>query len=515
MTRSGLNNNPPVNLQFYTGSVSIKPFGFSKDSRTKALAPELRDDRAAFIGRTKIEVPISATDRTLVPFDLWPAQREVLATIERERLIDILKARQIGLSWLVCGFVLADCTTHEGQPWLLLSQGQLEANELAHRISLMYHEHQDKAALPALIKDNTGELVWSNRSRVISLAATRRAGRSFTAAGVVLDEWAFMSWPKETLAAVKPTIDAGGRLIILSSADGMGTTYHQHYNAAKAGANGYTAIFLPWSARPDRAPDWRTQKLIESGGDIQTIKREYPENDIEAFSAAAGQVYDVWSDGPPDGNVTEAAEYVPGGGSVYWANDDGYAGAIDPATGQYTATSHPRVFLLVQEKSDGHLDVFAEDYRIQTELDPHLAEVLCLPRSLTGVEVAYGLPRLAGSDLIDRLRVVRNEAPERFYPEPEYIAADNAAATAIGIMGNRGFYTRKKPTSIEESVKNTRRMLAPDGNGWRRIRVHPRCKRLRFEMAAYRTNDKGEPLEGHDHGPSALRYLAWTKRLEV
>ncbi len=471
---------------------------------------------AEFAARTKIEVPIGANETALVPFGLWPAQQDVAMTMDRDRLLVILKARQLGVSWLACLYALRLCTLWPGQPVLCLSRGLLEANALIHRISVMYHQHADRAqTLPRLVADNTSDLAWDNDSTVVSIAATKDAGRGFTGSLVLLDEWAFMKWPKDTLTAVKPTIDAGGKLWIISSADGMGTTYHQHYNAAKVGTNGYTAIFLPWSARPDRGPDWRNQKVIESGGDIQTIKREYPENDIEAFSAAAGQVYDVWSDGPPDGNVTEAAEYVPSGGSVYWANDDGYAGAIDPATGQYTATSHPRVFLLVQEKSDGHLDVFAEDYRIQTELDPHLAEVLCLPRSLTGVEVAYGLPRLAGSDLIDRLRVVRSEAPEQFYPEPDYVAADNAAATAIGILHSRGFYTRKKPTSIEESVKNTRRMLAPDANDWRRIRVHPRCKRLRFEMAAHRTNDKGEPLAGHDHGPSALRYLAWTKRLEA
>jgi hypothetical protein len=351
---------------------------------------------------------------------------------------------------------------------------------------------------------------------VVSLAATKNAGRSLTAALAILDEWAFMAWPRETLAAVKPTIDAGGKLWIISSADGMGTEYHQHWLAAEGGTNDYTALFLPWTARPDRGPTWRDQKLRESGGDTATIMREYPANPIEAFTAAAGQVYAIWSDGAPDGNVTGDADYVPDGGLIYWANDDGYAGKRDPTTGQFTADSHPRVFLLVQEKSDGHLDIFEEDYRIQTELDPHLAEVLCLPLTLADVRARYEIPmEYVGSVLIDRLREIRQREPGLFYPEPEYIAADNAAATAIGIMHNRGFYTRKKPTSVEESIKNTRRMVAPDANNWRRIRVHPRCKHLRFEMIAYRLNDKGNPAEEHDHGPSALRYFAWTKRSEV
>ena len=106
-----------------------------------------------------------------------------------------------------------------------------------------------------------------NASSVISLAATKNAGRSLTAALAILDEWAFMTWPRETLAAVKPTIDAGGKLFIISSADGQGSAYHQFWQHAVAGMNGYKAIFLPWFAHPDRGENWREQKIIEASGD--------------------------------------------------------------------------------------------------------------------------------------------------------------------------------------------------------------------------------------------------------
>jgi len=76
-------------------------------------------------------------------------------------------------------------------------------------------------------------------------------------------------------------------------------------------------------------------------------------------------------------------------------------------------------------------------------------------------------------------------------------------------------YTRGKPPKIEESIKATRRMLAKDANGVRRLVVHPRCKHLRSEMASYRYDPQTEkPVKQFDHGPDALRYFAWTKRLE-
>jgi hypothetical protein len=434
---------------------------------------------ASFIAATAIEV-VGDTAATVAPFALWPSQQQALETMERDRLVVFLKARQLGISWLVCGYALHMATSQAGQPILVYSQGQREANELIRRTRFLYDHHANRGRMPSLTKDNIGLLEWANGSRMHSLAATRKAGRSFTAALAILDEWAFMAWPQETLAAVKPTIDAGGKLFIISSADGMGTAYHQFWQAAERGANGYTPVFLPWSARPDRAPDWRDQKLMESGGDTASIYREYPANPIEAFTHAAGLVYDVWSDGPDDGNVSRAAEYEPGAGPLYWAVDDGYEGKLDPSTGQFAEGSAPRVFLLVQERGDGRLNVFYESYECKTLSDDHLKRIVALD-----------------------------------YPDPEYAAVDSAAAELRGRIHNAGYYTRGKPQSIEESVKATRRMLAPDSNGWRRVLVHPRCKHLRWEMASYRRDpDTGKPIDAHNHGCDALRYLCWTKRLE-
>ena len=55
-------------------------------------------------------------------------------------------------------------------------------------------------------------------------------------------------------------------------------------------------------------------------------------------------------------------------------------------------------------------------------------------------------------------------------------------------------------------------MLAKDTNGVRRVRVHPRCAHLRWELASYRRDDKGRPIDALNHGPDALRYLAWKMR---
>lgn len=193
---------------------------------------------------------------------------------------------------------------------------------------------------------------------------------------------------------------------------------------------------------------------------------------------ASGLVYDVWRDGPADGNVTEEADYVPGGGSVLWFVDDGYSAGsaphthgIDPQTGYYVADSHPRVFLLAQIKADGHIDIFAEHYACLLQPEAHLAEVFALP-----------------------------------YPTPDYAAVDKSAAALRGRLHAADIYTKNGPASVEESIKEMRRRLAPDANNWRCMRVHPRCKQLRMEMVSHRYDLSGRPVKQYDHGPDAARY---------
>lgn len=198
------------------------------------------------------------------------------------------------------------------------------------------------------------------------------------------------------------------------------------------------------------------------------------------WAAAEGVIYDVWEDGPIDGNVTEEADYIPDGGEVLWAIDDGYVGEYDTSTGGFTANSHPRVFLLCQLRENGVLCIFEESYKIKTLSDEHIAHVLAMP-----------------------------------YPRPEYATVDKSAAELKARLHAQDIYTRNGPASVEESIKEAMRRVGKDVNGRRTVLVHPRCKHLRREMPAYRRDpDTGKPIKAFDHGPDALRYKCWSLRLQ-
>lgn len=229
-----------------------------------------------------------------------------------------------------------------------------------------------------------------------------------------------------------------------------------------------------WWANGDWTPEGL--EVYTTLGNLTGVQRQrYFEG---KWVQATGLVYgDEWSDGPLDGNVTETAEYMPGAGPVFWAVDDGYVGDLDAATGEFTADSHPRVFLLVQQTAVGILHVFAESYAIKKHPEIHLNEVLALP-----------------------------------YPAPDWAAVDQSAAELRGRLHAIGIYTRKGPPSVEESIKVFRDWIAPDSNGVRKLLVHPRCRHSRAEMASYRRDTDGKIVKQFDHMPDAGRYLTWALR---
>lgn len=275
------------------------------------------------------------------------------------------------------------------------------------------------------------------------------------------------------------------------------------HNALRARMRGKAANWrqIMYSCNPDAPTHWIHNRLIV-GGEAKVYYSGRQDNtynpaDYDAtmnsltgiedarlnkglWVQASGIVYDVWSDGPDDGNVTEAAEYIEGGGLILWGVDDGYTGKVDPHTGHYTGDSHPRVFGLYQLRPDGTLNRFAESYAIGILSDAHIDQVLELP-----------------------------------YPVPDIAIVDKSAAELKGRLHAKGIYTRNSPSDVEESIKELRSALAKDKNGRRRVYVHPRCKHFRSEMASYRRDSvSGKPIKQFDHGPDECRYVVWSQRFE-
>lgn len=243
----------------------------------KQIAPPLIDDWIN--SEVTIEEP-QGESVSIIPFHLWTSQREVLQIIKNKTQIILLKARQLGISWLCISYALWLCLFHENKLVMVFSKDQDSANEMIRRAKGMYQRLKSRPC--DLTIDNVTTIGWSNGSRIKSFAATEDAGSSYTASLTIIDEFAKMRYADALYTSVKPTIADGGRMIVISTARGEGNPFHQLWSAAAKGQNRFTALFMPWNARPDRTAEWYTQQEADAISSAHH-RQEYPATPDEAF----------------------------------------------------------------------------------------------------------------------------------------------------------------------------------------------------------------------------------------
>src|SRR6516164_4914059 len=192
-----------------------------------------------------------------VPFRLWPAQFQALDTIVAQRLTVILKARQLGLTWLVLGYALWLILLHPAVTVLLFSRRDDEAADLlGTRLRGLYERLPAWLRVQSFVVDNDHEWQLSNGSRVLAFPTT--AGDSYTASLVIVDEADLVPDLDRLMRSVKPTIDGGGQMVLLSRSDKgkPQSEFKRIYRAARQGPSAWQGVFLPWHARPDRDRAW-------------------------------------------------------------------------------------------------------------------------------------------------------------------------------------------------------------------------------------------------------------------
>ncbi len=229
-----------------------------------------------------------ASARSWLPFHLWPAQIDVADLLQRERLVVMLKARQLGMSWLTVAYGLWLMLFHPAATVLLFSKRDAEAvHLLSFRLRGIYCRLPPWMAARAVLVENAHEFRLSNGSAALAFPTT--GGRSYTGSLAIVDEADYCDLAP-LLDAVKPTIDAGGQLVLVSTVDksAPGSAFKRIYQAARAGENDYRPVFLPWSARPDRTGAWYDgvrRDILARSGHLDSVFAEYPASDVEALAA--------------------------------------------------------------------------------------------------------------------------------------------------------------------------------------------------------------------------------------
>ena len=238
----------------------------------------------------------------------WYWQRKVLDGWIENPLNLVLKARQIGITWLGVGYGLWKLLTRPGTRMLVISINEDEAIKVVNRLYDMFNSLPEHLRFEAeILKPTRGarpstliEFVFPDGriSSVVGLPSTRRAGHGETATLVLLDEFARHEFARESWKATFPTVDNGGQSLIVSTANGVSNPLTEegnffHHLWVNADEYGIETQFLGWDLHPDRDEGWyeRNAKALPAHDRAE----QFPRTARDAFIHTGETWFDIES----------------------------------------------------------------------------------------------------------------------------------------------------------------------------------------------------------------------------
>lgn len=233
------------------------------------------------------------------PFNLWKEQEEALKGILEHKWTIILKARQLGFSWLVLHYATWMMMCHAGKSVIGLSRTEDEAKELVRRMVVILRN------MRALVREKGDTKGWDgawfessalsvkihhpgkNDSVFQCFASSENAARSFTADLLIFDEWAFQQFDRAIWTAALPVVNRplSGQIVGVSTIK-RGSLFEELYTTPD---NGFYKIFIPWYADPSRNQKWYDETMKISGK--AAMWAEYPASVEQALEVPGGRFF--------------------------------------------------------------------------------------------------------------------------------------------------------------------------------------------------------------------------------
>jgi len=224
----------------------------------------------------------------VIPFQLWEHLVKLAQMLTQEKLVAVLKARQIGVTWCIAAYLAWLGIYRPGSDWLLLSRTENDSADFLGRVGAI-RRLLPKHLSVEVSKESALSLTLKNGSRFTAMASTEDAGRGHTYSGVAQDEADFHPYLSENYAAIKPTIDAGGQLIQVSTVNKR--RMDSLFKAILRGCpeNGWRKLFFGWRVRPERNAAWyeKTKAAAPPAANMSPelyMEQEYPDSEAEALA---------------------------------------------------------------------------------------------------------------------------------------------------------------------------------------------------------------------------------------
>lgn len=208
---------------------------------------------------------IISLDEGMVPFELRGYQENLIKHYNDNRFSIVLASRQSGKSITSCAYLLWYLLfTPEVTVAVLANKGAI-AREMVARITTML-ESVPFFLQPGVKILNKGNIEFGNDSKLVAAATSSSSIRGLSINMLYLDEFAFVENAEEFYTATYPVVTSGkdSKVIITSTANGVGNMFHKIYESATVGDSEYKSFLINWYDVPGRDEEWKKQTIANT-----------------------------------------------------------------------------------------------------------------------------------------------------------------------------------------------------------------------------------------------------------
>ena len=210
-------------------------------------------------------VKVISLDRGLVPFNLYPYQKRMFEHFNNNRFNIVLACRQSGKSISSVAYILWYACFHAEKTIAVLANKGATSREMLGRITLML-ENLPFFLQPGCKTLNKGSIDFSNNSRIVAASTSGSSIRGMSVNLLYLDEFAFVERASEFYTSTYPVVSAGKdtKVIITSTANGIGNVFHKIWEGANQGVNEYVPFRVDWHDVPGRDEKWKAETIANT-----------------------------------------------------------------------------------------------------------------------------------------------------------------------------------------------------------------------------------------------------------
>jgi len=208
-------------------------------------------------------VKIVSIDEGLIPFHLYPFQKDMIGTFHNNRFTICKLPRQSGKSTVLLAYLVHYLIFNETVSVAILANKAQTARDLLGRFQLAY-EHLPEWLQQGVLNWNKGSLELENGSKILASSTSASAVRGGSYNLIFLDEFAFVpsNIAEQFFSSVYPTISAGktSKVVIVSTPHGMNMFYKLWQDAINE-KNEFVPIDVHWTEVPGRDDAWKEQTI--------------------------------------------------------------------------------------------------------------------------------------------------------------------------------------------------------------------------------------------------------------